>query len=183
MDKRFSALQKSPLSDFSVLNYKTWPPKNNAEEFMNYGKVEVEWLIDHFAPVLSAEEVANAPRAWLAFKLHIDRLRTSCQKQVFKNLLLCPPDNLKSILPIIEIMMCISMSTAVVERGFSHMNNVKGPERTRMGRDTLNDLMEIQINGPSQVVNFCGDRALLHWLDNTKGQGTRHINGHSSPTC
>ena len=79
--------------------------------------------------------------------------------------------------------MCISMSTAVVERGFSHMNNVKGPERTRMGRDTLNDLMEIQINGPSQVVNFCGDRALLHWLDNTKGQGTRHINGHSSPTC
>ena len=57
------------------------------------------------------------------------------------------------------------------------------PECTRMGRDTLNDLMEIQINGPSQVVNFCGDRALLHWLDNTKGQGTRHINGHSSPTC
>ena len=35
MDKMFSALQKSPLSDFSVLNYKTWPPKNNAEEFMN----------------------------------------------------------------------------------------------------------------------------------------------------
>ena len=68
------------------------------------------------------------------------------------------------------------MSTAVVERGFSHMNNVMGPERTRLGKDTLNDLMEIQINGPS-LESFSGDAALLHWLD--KGKGTRHINGHS----
>ena len=68
------------------------------------------------------------------------------------------------------------MSTAVVEREFSHMNNVKGPERTRMGKDTLNDLMEIQINGPT-IENFSADLPLLHWLD--KGSGQRHINGHS----
>ena len=82
----------------------------------------------------------------------------------------------KTIVPIIEIMLTISMSTAVVERGFSHMNNIIRPERTRLGKDSMNDLLEIQINGP-ELEDFCEDAALEHW--NEKGKGYRHINGHS----
>ena len=56
------------------------------------------------------------------------------------------------------------------------MNNIIGPERTRLGKDSMNDLLEIQINGP-ELEDFCEDAALQQL--NEKGKGYRHINGHS----
>ena len=61
-------------------------------------------------------------------------------------------------------MLTISMSTAIVERGFSHMNIIKGVTRTRLGSETLNDLMEIQINGPS-FSEYEPEYSIIHWLD------------------
>ena len=137
-------------------------------------------LVNHFAPILTKEEVAAAPAAWTAwraFKIHVDQLRTTSPKEVFKNLLLAPPQSLKCILPLLEIMLTISMSTAIVERGFSHMNIIIGVTRTRLGSETLNDLMEIQINGPSSS-EYEPESSILHWLD--MGPGTRHLNGHKT---
>ena len=66
-------------------------------------------------------------------------------------------------------------SATLVERGFSHMNIIKGATHTRLGSETMNDLMEIQINGPSSS-EYEPESSIIHWLD--KGSGTRHLNGH-----
>ena len=71
-----------------------------------------------------------------------------------------PPESFKKFMALIEIMMTISMSTAVVERGFSHMNIVKSSTRTLLGDDTLNNLLEIKLNGES-IKEFNPDEAIL----------------------
>ena len=105
------------------------------------------------------------------------KLRTSSPKIVFRDMLLMPPESCKKFMALIEIMMTISMSTAVVERGFSHMNIVKSSTRTLLGNDTLNNLLEIKLNGES-IKEFNPDEAIIHWLDT--GSKMRHINGHKS---
>ena len=71
------------------------------------------------------------------------------------------------------------MSPAVVERGFSHMNLVKTSKRTLLGNDTLNDLLDVKLNGP-HIKDFSPDKAILHWLGS--GNGKRHIAGHKVKT-
>ena len=97
--------------------------------------------------MLSENEVAEAPKQGMAFKLHIDRYRTSRPKEVYKNLLSDsdPPPSIKHVLPIIEIMLTISVSTAIVERGFSHMNNIKSSTRSNLGKERKIDKVYIHI--------------------------------------
>ncbi len=108
-------------------------------------------------------------------KMHVKHLRTSDPKVVFRDLLVRPPPNMVHFLPLVEIMLTISMSTAIVERGFSHMNNVKDSTRTLFGNANLNNLLEIKIDGPS-LADFKPEESILHWLDISIG--TRHVNGH-----
>ena len=51
--------------------------------------------------------------------------------------------------------MKLFMNTAIVERGFSHMNIVKNGTHTSLGDNSINDLLGIKINGPS-LANFIG---------------------------
>ena len=88
-------------------------------------------------------------------------MRTDHPKVVFKDLLICPPSNMIHFLPLIEIMLTISMSTAIVERVFSHMNNVNDLTRTLLGNKNLNNLLEIKIDGPS-MVDFKPEEYILH---------------------
>ncbi len=82
-------------------------------------------------------------------------------------------------LPLVEIMLTISMSTAIVERGFSHMNNVKDSTHTLLGNDNLKNLPEIKINGPS-LAAFKPEESIVHWLDISIGTGD--ANGHRQLT-
>ena len=173
IDERFSGPQKPPLSDFAVLNYTLWP--YDSKELTSFGKEKVMNLVQQFAPLLSKDEVEAIPGEWRAFKMHVRHLRTSEPKAVFRDLLISQPSSMIHFLPLVEIMLTISMSTAIVERCFSHMNNVKDSTRTLLGHENLNNLLEIKINGPS-LVDFTPKEAILHWLDNCKG--TRHVNGH-----
>ena len=173
IDSRFSGLQNPPLSDFAIFNFTHWP--YDVTELTTFGKENLERLITQFAPLLSEEEVDAIPREWLAFKMHVRKLRTSNPLFVFRDLVRLPPTDFKHILPLIEIMLTLSMRTAVVERGFSHMKNIKDPTHTLLGSNNLNNLLEIKINGPS-LDDFAPEAAILHWMD--KGKGTRHVNGH-----
>ena len=173
IDERFSGLQKPPLSDFAVLNFTQWP--YDLKELAIFGKEKVANLVQQFAPLLSKEEVDAIPREWQDFKLHVRHLRTSDPKAVFKDLLIRPPSSMIHFLPLVEIMLTISMSTAIVERVFSHMNNIKDSTRTLLGNENLNNLLEIKINGPS-LAAFKPEESILHWYDTSTG--TRHVNGH-----
>ena len=74
-------------------------------------------------------------------------------------------------------MMTISLSTAVVERGFSHMNLVKRSTRTLLGNEVLNNLLEVKLNGTS-TNDFEPDPSILHWLES--GKRKPHIDGHKT---
>ena len=55
------------------------------------------------------------------------------------------------------------------------MNVVKDERHTQLGNDTLNDLLEVKINGPS-LANFVPEKAILYWMK--KGKGKWHVDGH-----
>ena len=57
------------------------------------------------------------------------------------------------------------------------MNIVKSSTRTLLGDDTLNNLLEIKLNGES-IKDFNPDEAIIHWLDT--GSRMRYINGQKS---
>ena len=114
--------------------------------------------------MLTEEELEAVPMEWINFKLTVSKQRTSDPIDVYWNLLAIPPKGIRHFLPLLEIMMTLSMSTAIVERGFSHMNIVKSATHTSLGNNSMNDLLEIKINGPS-LSNFKADEAIIHWLD------------------
>ena len=82
--------------------------------------------------MLAEEGMDAAPREWMYFKLIVSKQRTSDPIDVYRNLLAIPPKGIKHFLPLLEIMMTLSMSTAIVERGFSHMNIVKNATSRQM---------------------------------------------------
>ena len=57
------------------------------------------------------------------------------------------------------------------------MNIVKSSTRTLLGNDTLNNLLEIKLNGET-ITQFNPDEAIIHWLET--GSKMHHINGHKS---
>ena len=174
IDTRLAALQRSPLKDFTVFNYREWPDNN--KDLAAYGKGQIQSILQQFASVLTEEELEAAPMEWMNFKLAVSKQRTSDPIDVYGNLLALPPKGIRHFLPLLEIMMTLSMSTAIVERGFSHMNIVKSATHTSLGNNSMNDLLEIKINGPS-LSNFKADEAIIHWLD--KANGKRRMNGHT----
>ena len=97
-------------------------------------------------------------------KMDVRKLQTSDPKEVSRDLPQQPPKNFINILPLIEIMLTLSMSTAIVERGFSHMNNIKDSTRTLLGNNNLNNLLEVKINGPS-LEDITSEATILHWMD------------------
>ena len=101
--------------------------------------------------MLTEVEVRNIPKEFASFKIYASKLRTSQPDMVFRDLLLMPPQSFQNFLSLIKIMMTVSMSTAVVEQGFSHyhMNIVKSSTHTVLGNDTMYNLLEIKLNRPS----------------------------------
>ena len=91
-------------------------------------------------------------------------------------MLTIPQEGISHLLPLLDIMMTLYLITAIIERGFSHMNIVKSATCTSLGNNSMNDLLEINIKGPS-LSNFKADKAVIHWLD--KANGKRQMNGHT----
>ena len=105
MDARFKTLQQPPISDFYVLNPMLWP--YDRMQLVTYGVDEIQRLVNHFAPVLTEDELQAAPQEWLSFKLHVCHQRTADLKTVYRDLLIQPPVAMKNFLPVVEIMLTL----------------------------------------------------------------------------
>ena len=97
------------------------------------------------------------------FKPTVSKQSTSDPIDVYGNLLELPPKGIRHFLPLLEIMMTLSTSTAIVERGFSHMNIVINAKLKSLGNNSLDDLLDMKING-SSVTKFKTDEAIIHWI-------------------
>ena len=173
MDSRVSAMQKAPLSLFRVFDYTAWP--YSSEKLSSYGNEELQELVKWFQELFTPEQRIHIVKEWLLLKLRLSKLRTSCPLDVYTDLLRTPPTNpsvcdLQNILHLVKMMMCVSVSTASPERGFSH---TKTALRTQLEQQAMNSLLTITIDGPD-IQEFNPEQSVLHWLDSAVG--SRHIN-------
>ena len=82
------------------------------------------------------------------------------------------PDAVKwpNILIICELLFSLPFSTAKVERLFSTLKIIKNERRTNLSLSTLNDLLEVNAEGPT-LSNFSPDSAIdLWWTDCFSGR-------------
>jgi hypothetical protein len=84
-------------------------------------------------------------------------------------------ENLHNILMLVEIILCIPVSSAVCERGFSAMARVKSDWRARLDISMLNMLMALAIEGPP-VGAYNAQRAIELWWHG--GQRARRPDFH-----
>lgn len=107
----------------SVIDAKSWPPLNESPEF---GESELRQLCSKFS--ISFPEVKNGYRE---FK--------DCDGKFI-------PDSLR---PVFNCVNTLPVSTAECERGFSLMNILCTPLRSRISVTHMSSVMFISLNGPS----------------------------------
>ncbi|KAG1670861.1 Proliferating cell nuclear antigen [Nymphon striatum] len=106
--------------------------------------------VDLFGPLLSEEEKDNAANQWLPLKNEIASNLNRTLSEAYESVLADNQnDSLTAILPIINVMLTISPSTAQCERGFSAMNGLKTQYRTSLNQNSLSHLMRVKVDGPS----------------------------------
>ena len=91
---------------------------------------------------------------------------------VFSNILMSPPDDVKDCVVLIDLLITLSTSTAKCKRGFSTMNQLKNWMRTLMNQDTLMALMRVWSSNLN-VTNFCATPAIQPWMSGAKTK--RHV--------
>ena len=112
------------------------------------------------------EDIVEYARTYL-------RISTDSYRKVWYQLI-SSPDSAKwaNILMVSELLFSLPFSTAKVERLFSTLKVIKTERRTSLSCSTLNDLLEVNTEGPT-LPNFSPDSAVdLWWRDTT----TRRVN-------
>ena len=99
----------------------------------------------------------------------ISRQRANNPVDVFANLLVSKPDDVKDCLVLVELMMTLSPSTARCARRFSAMNQLKSNVRTRISQGSLVVLMRVRSSDVSTKKYYCGP-AISHWILDAKAK-------------
>ena len=143
-----------------------------------FGGDNVQCIVDHYKEQLSGDECNKIPQEWVALKSYVVHFCGRPLLQVYGELLRDRPARFKNILVLVDFMLTLSPSTAECERQFSSMNRIKPALRNRLSNDSLQALMKINCDGPSDN-DFDPEEAINKWL--TSGPGGRHIAGHKVP--
>ena len=145
---------------------------DNEEEDTSLEQVNgaIELLSSHFRNPLEAtgvdipslrdemEDVVIYARAYLS-------IETTDYRKVWYNLFICPnSSDWPNILLLCKLAFSLPFSNARVEQIFSSLKYIKNIKRNTLNISTLDDLIEIYIEGPT-LENFCADGAIDLWLD------------------
>ena len=79
-------------------------------------------------------------------------LESPVYKQMFPN-----------IIKLMSILLCLSVSTASVERSFSAMKTIKTRLRNRLTDSSLGNLLKIAIEGPEKISDLDLDNIIDIW--------------------
>ena len=100
---------------------------------------------------------------------------------IWKKVLTSEIDRFENIGHIIEMIMVLPLSTAVVERGFSAMSRIKSDWRANLHTATLRKLMLIAMEGVA-ASEFKADGAVRRWWRSADRGGRRQDFGHYRST-
>lgn len=109
------------------------------EELAVYGEEELENLLTYYREVLVSlecdiEHVKNPE--WQALKAHMKRQPKSTTTEAFSHRLFTSQnleERFHNILMLVECILCIPVSSAICERGFSAMTRIKSDWRACLG--------------------------------------------------
>ena len=117
---------------------------------------------------------------WTEFKARIHHINNDFRmidRSTFGEFVFQNRSAFQYIWVLLEIFLVMPWSTSVCERGFPAVNNIKTSHRNCLQEHTMDDLMQVSVNGPS-LDTFSPDKALeLWWISARK---MRHIHGHKS---
>ena len=145
---------------------------DNGEEDTSLEQVNgaIELLSSHFRNPLEAtgvdipslhdemEDVVIFAREYLS-------IETTDYRKVWYNLFICPnSSDWPNILLLCKLAFSLPFSNARVEQIFSSLKYIKNIKRSTLNISTLDDLIEIYVEGPT-LENFCADGAIDLWLD------------------
>jgi len=141
INQQFLSLHEEPHSYLAVFDPREMP--QDQADLATYSNKEVHPLVDYFHHFLSDDEKQRIIEQWPI--LHrLARQEMHKTLDVFSNILMSPPDDVKDCIVLIDLLVTLSPSTAKCERGFSTMNQLKNSMRTLMNQDTLTALMTVQ---------------------------------------
>ena len=149
-----------------VLDTRDWP--TTREQLPGYGNDQLHVLVDHFRPWLHrlnvGEDLIMAESTHVKANLR-NRLfrypRTNPLPRV-NDLFLTHGQRLPNLLKIVEIILCLPMSSAICERGFSCASRIKSTWRSSLTTHQLNNLLIVSIEGPS-LDYYNAEIALHRW--------------------
>ena len=146
LQERFSDLdQQDVFKAVKILNCSTWPEEEEA--LRSFGTDTVLAVHAHFARISVADGDAVILE-WDAFKSF---WQSSCSSlsssRVWSLLLTKCRDQYPTLCLVLEPLLVLPVSNAVVERGFSTMRRVKTDWRCRLSESTLDNLMRISLEG------------------------------------
>ena len=104
------------------------------------------------------EDVVIYARAYLS-------IGSTDYRKVWYNLFICPNSSeWPNVLRLCQLTFSLPFSNARVEQIFSSLKHLKNVKRNALNISTLDDLIEIYVEGPS-LENFCADHAIDWWLE------------------
>ena len=161
---RFGNLQEKPCSLFRIFE-----PREMPQTLAAYGHNEIRSLVQYFGYLLTAKEKESILDQWPMLRTRLSRQRANNPVDVFANLLVSKPDDVKDCLVLVELMMTLSPSTARCARRFSAMNQLKSNVRTRISQGSLVVLMRVRSSDVSTKKYYCGP-AISHWILDAKAK-------------
>jgi hypothetical protein len=85
---------------------------------------------------------------------------------------------LSNLSKLLRKVLVIAPSSADVERLFSQAKHIKSPRRSRLSVKTLEDLLRLSINGPSDLESFPSAKYAKTWRGIHTGDSRRAGGGH-----
>ena len=187
IDERFHALEREylVLSKCKFLDIKTWPSDN----LLSFCNNDVEYLIEHFSIPLQKANVAESDVCVGEFK----DLKSFYGPQIddFKSVEFwalvyrSKRKRFENFLKLIEILLCLPFSTAVVERGFSSLRRIMSDWRSCLGHELITDCLHFSTRKKlltsasyrDQLVKRASEKFLMPSEDDSDGGlSTRQIN-------
>ena len=174
-----SAIQKRLLDDEDetvracrIFDPRTWSKTKDKMALLNKVFHRFEHLLSHDATT------GKAHQEWSSIESHITTLPATQHKysQVHDFIIANSSEN-PTMHSLLNLMLSLPVSSACCERGFSAITRIKTVYRTSLLPQTLDNLMQISINGPP-ISDFDPSPAIDHWYFET--QGHKHVHGHKS---
>ena len=157
LPNRFSVFKESPITDLNlVFNFKTWPL--DRETLCVFGQKNLDTILDYFEPLFDQKK-ESIHVEYQDLKAYMSSYKTMPIYDAYIALIQTGVPSLKNIISLVELMLCLSCSTAKCERIFSSLKVLKSWSRASLSKENFQAQLQVMVEGPS-LAEFKPDIAI-----------------------